>query len=136
MGPEKLTRIVVSDATKALGLLAKAHLRKLRDEGDIDVIAITGSVGKTTTKDLTAGILQTFGPTIAPKSSFNNEVGMPLTVLRADRHTRYLVLEMGASGPGHLQYLTQIAPPDIAVELAVGRAHLGGFARCHTCPPG
>lgn len=127
VGPEKLTRIVVSDATKALGLLAKAHLRKLRDEGDIDVIAITGSVGKTTTKDLTAGILQTFGPTIAPKSSFNNEVGMPLTVLRADRHTRYLVLEMGASGPGHLQYLTQIAPPDVAVELAVGRAHLGGF---------
>lgn len=127
VGPEKLTRIVVQDATKALGLLAKAHLRKLREEGDIDVIAITGSVGKTTTKDLTAGILQTFGPTIAPKSSFNNEVGMPLTVLRADKHTRYLVLEMGASGPGHLQYLTKIAPPDIAVELTVGRAHLGGF---------
>ncbi|MDO5049650.1 MAG: UDP-N-acetylmuramoyl-tripeptide--D-alanyl-D-alanine ligase [Actinomycetaceae bacterium] len=127
VGPEKLTRIVVSDATKALGKLAKAHLRKLREGGKIDVIAITGSVGKTTTKDLTAGILNAFGPTIAPKSSFNNEVGMPLTVLRADHHTRYLVLEMGASGPGHLQYLTSIAAPDIAVELTVGRAHLGGF---------
>lgn len=126
-GPEKLTRIVVSDATKALGLLAKAHLKKLREESPIQVIAITGSVGKTTTKDLTAGILKTFGPTVAPQSSFNNEVGMPLTVLKADRHTRYLVLEMGASGPGHLEYLTSIAPPDIAVELSVGKAHLGGF---------
>ncbi|MDO5034362.1 MAG: UDP-N-acetylmuramoyl-tripeptide--D-alanyl-D-alanine ligase [Actinomycetaceae bacterium] len=126
-GPEDLTRVLVSDATKALGMLAKAHLARLRELGDIEVIAITGSVGKTTTKDLTAGILSTFGPTVAPVFSFNNEVGMPLTVLRADEETRYLVLEMGASGPGHLQYLSRIAPPDIAVELSVGRAHLGGF---------
>ena len=126
-GPQNLTKIVVKDATKALGLLAQAHLKKLREAGDIDVVGITGSVGKTTTKDLTAGILRAFAPTVAPVSSFNNEVGMPLTVLRADENTRYLVLEMGASGPGHLQYLAKIASPDIAVELAVGKAHLGGF---------
>ena len=59
--------------------------------------------------------------------SFNNEIGLPLTVLRADESTRFLVLEMGASGPGHLDYLTQIAPPDVAVVLVVGQAHLGGF---------
>ena len=59
--------------------------------------------------------------------SFNNEIGLPLTVLRADESTRFLVLEMGASGPGHLTYLTDIAPPDVAVVLIVGHAHLGGF---------
>lgn len=127
VGPQGLTRIVVEDATRALGLLARAHLKRLRQESEITVIGITGSVGKTTTKDLTAGILRTFGATVAPESSFNNEVGMPLTVLKANEDTRYLVLEMGASGAGHLQYLTSIAAPDVAVELAVGKAHLGGF---------
>ncbi|MDO5729057.1 MAG: UDP-N-acetylmuramoyl-tripeptide--D-alanyl-D-alanine ligase [Actinomycetaceae bacterium] len=126
-GPGDLPRIVVDDATRALGLLARAHLKRLRHESEITVVGITGSVGKTTTKDLTARVLQTFGPTVAPESSFNNEVGMPLTVLKATEETRYLVLEMGASGAGHLQYLTSIAAPDVAVELAVGKAHLGGF---------
>lgn len=125
--PEGVTHIVVDDATRALGHFARAHLKELRANSDITVIAITGSVGKTTTKDLTAGILTTFGPTVAPESSFNNEVGMPLTILKADHNTRYLVLEMGASGSGQLQYLTSIARPDVAVELAVGKAHLGGF---------
>ena len=93
----------------------------------LKVVGITGSVGKTTTKDLLAQLCGSVGPTIAPVRSFNNEIGLPLTVLRADENTRFLVLEMGASGPGHLDYLTQIAPPDVAVVLVVGQAHLGGF---------
>ena len=120
-------QIVVRDATEALGLLAKAHLEDLRAGGGIRVIGITGSAGKTTTKDLTANVLSHFGETVAPILSYNNEVGCPLTVLKADRSTEYLVLEMGSSGPGHLNYLTNIAPLDVAAVLLVGRAHLEGF---------
>lgn len=124
---EDVCAVVVSDTTKALGQLAAAHMKRLRANQNITVIGITGSVGKTTTKDLLVAILSTAAPTVGSEKSYNNEVGMPLTVLRADETTRYLVLEMGASGRGHLQYLTRIAAPDIAVELAVGKAHLGGF---------
>lgn len=120
-------QIVVEESTIALGRLAHAHLEDLRANGDIKVVAVTGSAGKTTTKDLLAQILGATAPTVAPKLSFNNEVGLPLTVLTAQETTRYLVLEMGASGPGHLRYLTDIAAPDIAIELMVGHAHLGGF---------
>src|SRR5690606_19365673 len=67
------------------------------------------------------------GPVVAPVASFNNEIGLPLTVLRADERTRVLVLEMGADAPGNLTFLTSVAPPDVAVELIVGHAHLGGF---------
>lgn len=130
--PSELPVVVVEDATEALGLLARTHLANLRAEGEVGVIAVTGSAGKTTTKDLLAHILGAIAPTIAPKLSYNNEVGLPLTVLQADRHTRYLALEMGASGPGHLAYLTEIAPPDVAVELIVGQAHLGGFGSVET----
>lgn len=120
-------QIVVEESTVALGHLAHAHLEDLRASGDIEVVAVTGSAGKTTTKDLLAQILGAKAPTVAPKLSFNNEVGLPLTVLTAEDTTRYLVLEMGASGAGHLRYLTDIAAPDIAIELMVGHAHLGGF---------
>lgn len=120
-------QIVTSDATLALGDLAREYLKDLRATGEITVIGITGSVGKTTTKDLLGQILATFAPTVFPVLSFNNEVGCPLTILRAEVDTKYLVLEMGASGTGHLRYLTSIAPLDIAVELMVGAAHLGGF---------
>lgn len=122
-----LTQVVVEDSTRALGDLARAYLADLRAHGRLDVTAITGSAGKTTTKDLLAQVLRADAPTVWPVMSFNNEVGVPLTVLRADASTRHLVVEMGASGPGHLTYLTHIAPPDVAVELMVGRAHLGGF---------
>lgn len=88
---------------------------------------MTGSVGKTTTKDLTRQILAAQAPTVAPVASFNNEIGLPLTVLRADHTTRYLVLEMGASGSGHIAYLTSIAPLDAAAVLMIGHAHMGGF---------
>lgn len=124
---EAVAQIVVEDSTEALGALARAHVTKLRSSGDLDVIAMTGSVGKTTTKDLLLQIMSEDGPTVAPKLSFNNEVGLPLTVLLADESTRHLVLEMGASGPGHITYLTDIVAPDVAIELCVGHAHVGGF---------
>lgn len=124
---EAVAQIVVEDSTEALGALARAHVEALRAGGALDVIAMTGSVGKTTTKDLLLQIMSADGPTVAPKLSFNNEVGLPLTVLLADENTRHLVLEMGASGPGHITYLTGIVAPDVAVELCVGHAHVGGF---------
>ncbi|WP_426595354.1 UDP-N-acetylmuramoyl-tripeptide--D-alanyl-D-alanine ligase [Cellulomonas sp. McL0617] len=125
--------VVVPDVEQALGDLARLVLERLREASyepggsGLKVVGITGSVGKTTTKDLLAQLCGSVGPTVAPVRSFNNEIGLPLTVLRADESTRFLILEMGASGPGHLTYLTRIAPPDVAVVLVVGQAHLGGF---------
>ncbi len=116
--------VLVDDAVKALGELAQAYLGLLRVEGDIAVIGITGSVGKTTTKDVLAQVLP---HCVAPVGSYNNEIGLPLTVLRADSHTRNLVLEMGANGVGHIAYLVGVAPLDIAVVLVVGEAHLGEY---------
>lgn len=116
--------VLVDDVEAALGALARAYLALLRTEGEITVIGITGSNGKTTTKDILA---QTLPDVVAPVGSYNNEIGMPLTVLAADSATRHLILEMGASGPGHINYLTSIAPPDIAVVLMVGTAHAGGY---------
>lgn len=120
-------QIIVEDSTRALGTLAKAYLSYLRTLGDIEVLGITGSAGKTTTKDLLGQMLGRQAPCVYPVLSFNNEVGCPLTILRADETTRYLVLEMGASGPEHLRYLTSIAPLDVGAVLMVGAAHLGGF---------
>ncbi|HLS04388.1 MAG TPA: UDP-N-acetylmuramoyl-tripeptide--D-alanyl-D-alanine ligase [Actinomycetales bacterium] len=122
--PVDAPAVVVDDAQIALGRLARFVLSRL---AQVRVIAITGSAGKTTTKDLISQVIAPHAPTIAPPGSFNNEIGLPLTVLRADETTRYLVLEMGAAGSGHLAYLTEIAPPDIAVVLGVGQAHLGQF---------
>lgn len=119
--------VVVDDVQAALGELARHVLATLRERGDVRVVGVTGSVGKTTTKDLLGQLLRAEGPTVVPQGSFNNEIGLPLTVLEADATTRFLVLEMGASGVGHLTYLTRIAPPDVSVVLTVGSAHLGEF---------
>ena len=132
LGPEALPLIVVADTVDALGRLAAAHLADLREKAAasgqaLTVVGMTGSVGKTTTKDLTRQLLAASAPTIAPVASFNNEIGLPLTVLQADLSTRFLVLEMGASAAGHISYLTGIAPLDAAAVLMVGHAHLGGF---------
>lgn len=124
---EGVPAVVVDDVPRALGLLAAEHLRRLRADGDLRVVAVTGSVGKTTTKDLLGQVLRPAGETVLPEASFNNEIGLPLTVLQAGPATTYLVLEMGASAAGDLTYLTGIAPPDVSVVLAVGTAHLGGF---------
>ena len=123
-----IAQIVVPDTVAALGALAKANLeaRKAIDE-PFTIIGITGSVGKTTTKDLLHALLSTQGETVAPKGSFNNEIGLPLTALKVGERTRYLVAEMGANHIGEIARLTKIAPPDIAVVLKVGIAHLGEF---------
>jgi UDP-N-acetylmuramoyl-tripeptide--D-alanyl-D-alanine ligase len=122
--PTDAPTVVVEDVLDALGKLARHTVDRLTDT---TVIGITGSVGKTTAKDLLAAVLSSAGPTIAPAGSFNNELGLPLTVLSADEGTRFLVLEMGARGRGHIAYLCDVAPPSIGVELVVGSAHVGEF---------
>ncbi len=116
--------IEVGDGFAALAALARATVAQLPDT---TVIGVTGSSGKTSTKDLLAALLAELGPTVAPPESFNNELGHPYTVLRASAQTRFLVLETSARGLGHITYLTEIAPPGIAVVLNVGSAHLGEF---------
>ncbi|MFY9262787.1 MAG: UDP-N-acetylmuramoyl-tripeptide--D-alanyl-D-alanine ligase [Actinomycetaceae bacterium] len=125
--PERV--IVVADPVKALADLAREQVRRLRRTGnpDLRIVGVTGSVGKTSTKDLLGELLAYRGPITAPVGSFNNEIGFPLTVLRADEHTATLVLEMGADEVGNIEYLTDIATPDVSVVLIVARAHLGGF---------
>jgi UDP-N-acetylmuramoyl-tripeptide--D-alanyl-D-alanine ligase len=118
------TIVVPGDPVDALGRLASHTLDQLPAAG---VVALTGSSGKTTTKDLIAALLEDLGPTVAPSGSFNTEVGLPLTILRATQDTRFLVLEMGARGIGHIAALCRIAPPDVSVVLNVGSAHLGEF---------
>jgi UDP-N-acetylmuramoyl-tripeptide--D-alanyl-D-alanine ligase len=120
--------VVVPDVQAALHLLAAEVLRRLRGNGSGPrVVAVTGSQGKTSAKDMLAAVLSDAGPTVATFQSFNNELGLPLTVLRADPGTAYLVLEMGARGVGHIAQLCAIAPPDVSVVLNVGVAHLGEF---------
>lgn len=117
--------VLVDDPQVALGRLARGLLDRLPEAR---VAGLTGSSGKTSTKDLLAVLLRRRAETIAPSGSFNNEVGLPLTVLRADRSTRFLALEYSARGLGHIAYLTGIAPPHVAAVLNVGAAHLGEFA--------
>jgi UDP-N-acetylmuramoyl-tripeptide--D-alanyl-D-alanine ligase len=116
--------LVVPDVQAALGKLARAVIDRA---ADLTVIGITGSAGKTTTKDLAAQLIETLGPTVAPRDSFNNEIGHPLTVLRVTEQTRYLVSELAARGPGHITELCQIAPPRLGAVLCVGHAHAGEF---------
>ena len=121
-----LPTVVVADPVQALGRLAAAVHRRLV-EGGLVTVGITGSSGKTSTKDLLGQVLAAAGPTVSPQGSFNNDIGLPLTVLTADVGTRALVLEMGARGPGHIARLCRIARPDVGVVLNVGSAHLGEF---------
>jgi UDP-N-acetylmuramoyl-tripeptide--D-alanyl-D-alanine ligase len=118
--------VVVDDPVAALGRLAAGVHRRLVD-GGLRTLAITGSSGKTSTKDLLGQVLAAAGPTVSPPGSYNNDIGLPLTVLSADEDTRYLVLEMGSRGPGHIARLCQVARPDVGVVLNVGSAHLGEF---------
>lgn len=114
--------VVVDDVVVALGRFAHWYRTNKLTAA---VVGITGSSGKTTTKDLLAQILDLAGPTVAPKGSFNTEVGLPLTVLTADQDTRFLVLEMGMRGLGHIADLVKIAEPSVGVFLNVGSAHVG-----------
>jgi UDP-N-acetylmuramoyl-tripeptide--D-alanyl-D-alanine ligase len=110
----------------ALARLASAVAAELV-AGGLTIIGITGSSGKTSTKDLVAAVLEPLGEVVAPPGSFNNELGHPWTVLRATRRTDYLVLEMSARHPGNIAALAEVAPPAIGVVLNVGTAHLGEF---------
>lgn len=107
-----------------LAQLARAVVDRLPT---MTVVGVTGSSGKTSTKDLISQVLEPLGPTVAPPGSFNNELGHPWTVLRATETTRHLVLELSARGPGHIRALCEVAPPNIGVVLNVGSAHLGEF---------
>ncbi|MEV0560314.1 UDP-N-acetylmuramoyl-tripeptide--D-alanyl-D-alanine ligase [Dactylosporangium sp. NPDC050588] len=117
--------IVVDDPRAALGLLARAALDRIGDA--LTVVAVTGSSGKTSTKDLITALLRTAGPTVATIGSENNELGTPYTVLKVTAETRFLVLEMGSRGVGHLRYLCDIAPPDVSVVVNVGTSHIAEF---------
>lgn len=110
-----------------LAALARLASHTVAALPDTTVVGVTGSSGKTSTKDLLAAVLAPLGPTVAPPGSFNNELGLPWTVLRADATTRQLVLELSARGPGHIAALCAVARPRIGVVLNVGRAHLGEF---------
>jgi UDP-N-acetylmuramoyl-tripeptide--D-alanyl-D-alanine ligase len=116
--------IVVADQLTALARLARVVLDRL---SDLTVIGLTGSSGKTTTKDYIGQLLARLGETIAPPGSLNNELGHPYTVLKATPQTRFLVLEMGARGVGHIRHLAEVAPPDAGLVLNVGAAHIGEF---------
>ena len=122
--PVPVPSVLVGDVPAALAALARFVVDALPAAA---IAGITGSSGKTTTKDLAAQLIERLGPTIAPAGSFNNEFGHPLTVLRADAATRYLVLELSARGPGHIAYLCRVAPPRYGVVLNVGHAHAGEF---------
>ena len=116
--------VVVADTQDAFAALAREVVRRLPT---MAVVGITGSSGKTSTKDLLGTVLATAGPTVAPVGSYNSEVGVPLTVCRVTAETRFLVVEMGARGIGHVEYLARMAPPRVGVVLNVGTAHVGEF---------
>jgi UDP-N-acetylmuramoyl-tripeptide--D-alanyl-D-alanine ligase len=120
-------QLIVRDSVLALGLLAKHVVAKVKSLGELKIIGVTGSNGKTTTKNMLREVLSTAGSTIAPEESFNNEVGAPYSMLKVEEKTRFLVVEMGAGGPGTIRYLAEMCKPDIGIELKVGLAHAGEF---------
>ena len=122
-----ISQIVVADAVAALADLAREVVAAVRAHGRLQVVGITGSNGKTTTKNLLARILQDEGPTVAPRASYNNEVGAPVTMLRVTDDTRFLISELGASRPGRIAELAALITPDVGAVLMVGMAHAGGF---------
>jgi UDP-N-acetylmuramoyl-tripeptide--D-alanyl-D-alanine ligase len=123
--PTALPTVVAEDAQAALRALAADVAARLRD--GLTVAAVTGSQGKTSTKDLMGAVFASAAPTVAAIGSHNNELGVPITMLRADAATRFLVLEMGARRVGDIAALTGLVAPDIAVVLNVGQAHLVYF---------
>jgi UDP-N-acetylmuramoyl-tripeptide--D-alanyl-D-alanine ligase len=122
--PAGVPAVLVADVPAALAALARAVVDRLPE---LTIAGITGSVGKTTAKDLTAQLAEALGPTVAPRGSFNNEIGHPLTVLRCTTGTRYLISELSARGPGHIAALCAVAPPRLGAVLCVGHAHAGEF---------
>jgi UDP-N-acetylmuramoyl-tripeptide--D-alanyl-D-alanine ligase len=124
--------LIVPNGVTALADLARLVVARVRADGPLRVIGITGSNGKTTTKNLLKAILEAEGPTVAPAASFNNHVGAPITMLQVDESTEFLISEMGASHAGEIARLVGIAMPDISVVLKVGLAHAGEFGGIET----
>ena len=122
-----ISQVVVPSVVEALADLPRHVVAAVRERAELTVVGITGSNGKTTTKNLVARILRDEAETVWPHASFNNEVGAPLTMLRVTHSTRYLVCEFGASAPGAIARLAGLVTPDIGVVLMVGMAHAGGF---------
>ncbi len=120
----ELPYVLVADVQEAFAALAESLIT---DSPELIVIGVTGSSGKTTTKDLLAQLLAGLGPTVANAGSLNSEVGVPLTVCRLQPDTRHLILEMGARGIGHVRYLARMTHPRVGAVLNVGSAHLGEF---------
>jgi UDP-N-acetylmuramoyl-tripeptide--D-alanyl-D-alanine ligase len=120
-------QIVVGSGVAALAALAHDVVARVRAEGALSVVGITGSNGKTTTKNMVRAILERSGPTVAPEGSYNNHVGAPLAMLAVEHSTRYLVVEMGTNHLGDIAKLVSIVTPDVAVVLKVGFAHAGDF---------
>jgi UDP-N-acetylmuramoyl-tripeptide--D-alanyl-D-alanine ligase len=120
-------QIVVADSVIALGDLATSVVARVREAGSLKIVGVTGSNGKTTTKNLLRAVLERVGPTVAARASYNNEVGAPITMLSLEADTRFLVAEMGASGVGEIARLVRMARPDIGIVLKVGLAHAGEF---------
>ncbi|MBD3609482.1 MAG: UDP-N-acetylmuramoyl-tripeptide--D-alanyl-D-alanine ligase, partial [Gammaproteobacteria bacterium] len=118
-----LSQLVVGDTRLGLGQLAASW----REKFDIPLVAITGSNGKTTVKEMTASILRQAGDVLATAGNFNNDIGMPLTLFRINQQHRAAVIEMGANHHGEIDYLTQLAKPTVAVITNAGSAHLEGF---------
>ncbi|ANJ28880.1 UDP-N-acetylmuramoyl-tripeptide--D-alanyl-D-alanine ligase [Agromyces aureus] len=123
----EVPQIVVEDSVVALGALATDVVARVRAHGDLKIVGVTGSNGKTTTKNLLRAVLEHVGPTVAARASYNNEVGGPITMLALAHDTKFLVAEMGASGVGEIARLVRMARPDIGIVLKVGLAHAGEF---------
>jgi len=122
--PIGVPALIVADVPAALARLARHVVDSLPG---LTIVGITGSAGKTTTKDLAAQLIETLGPTVSPRNSYNNEIGHPLTVLRVTERTGYLISELSARGAGHITMLCGIAPPRLGAVLGVGHAHAGEF---------
>ncbi len=118
-----LPQLLVADTRRALGQLARAWRARLA----LPLVALTGSNGKTTVKEMLATILRQRGPTLATQGNLNNDIGVPLTLLSLQAQHQYAVIEMGANHPGEIAYLTQLAQPEVALITNAGPAHLEGF---------
>lgn len=121
--PLDIPQLVVDDTRLALGRLAASWRKKLQTP----LVAVTGSNGKTTVKEMCAAILSRVGATLATQGNLNNDIGMPLTLLRLAPEHRFGVIEMGANHPGEIAYLTALAAPQVAIITNAGPAHLEGF---------
>ncbi len=125
--PIAIPQLVVDDGLIALSALAREVVARVRAGGELKVVAVTGSNGKTTTKNMLRAILADQGSTVAPQGSFNNEVGAPISILGVEASTRFLVVEMGADAIGDITKLVSVATPDVGIVLTVGFAHIGKF---------